>query len=289
MFGQQELSHRPSPPSYGFGSSTRGNASKMFMGAEHAKTYNYGAETPGPRYQLVNAIGTQQEGGKSTHPQWAFGTDERFGDRRKQTSPGPGAYDGDSALNKQIYSQRSTHPKYGFGTGGRTHTAKLFISQAHAEADYGTASPGPAYINNAHSQLSGAKYGFGTAERFSRVAQKQGSDWDSPGPTAYDTSSGTTGTGVQQSSRCISQPSFGFGSSTRHHRAKLFVSDGHSRSNGGAHACSPGPSVYGPTSSMGTQATTRGQSSSSWGFSKASRFRPHSDDTGTPGPGAYAI
>ena len=47
----------------------------MFMGAEHAKTYNYGAETPGPRYQLVNAIGTQQEGGKNTQPQWAFGTD----------------------------------------------------------------------------------------------------------------------------------------------------------------------------------------------------------------------
>jgi len=290
MFGTQELSHRPSPPNYGFGSSTRSNASKLFVGAEHAKTYNYGAESPGPRYESVSAVGTQQEGGKNSNPQWRFGTDERFGDRRKAGSPGPGAYDTDSAIGKQTYSQRSTFPRYGFGTGGRSHSAKLFISTAHASSDYGQASPGPAYINNSRSCLGEAeKYGFGTAERFSRIAQKQGSDWDSPGPAAYDTSAGTTGVGVQQSSRVVSQPAFGFGSSTRHHRSRLFVSDGHSRSNGGAHACSPGPAVYPSTSSIGSQYSTRGHTSPGWGFSKASRFRNGSDDTGTPGPGAYAV
>lgn len=298
MFGTQELSHRPSPPAFGFGSSTRGNASKLFIGAEHAKTYNYGSDTPGPRYNSISAVGTQQEGGKNSNPQWRFGTDERFGVRRKAESPGPGAHETDSAIGKQLYSARSTFPRYGFGTGGRTQSAKLFISAAHASSDYGAASPGPAYINNCRSSLasettseysSAPKYGFGTAERFSRVAQKLGSNWDTPGPAGYDTSAGTTGVGVQQSSRVVSQPSFGFGSSTRHQRSRLFVSDGHSRSNGGAHACSPGPAVYPSTSSIGSQYSTRGHTSPGWGFSKASRFRTGSDDTGTPGPGAYAI
>lgn len=289
MLGSQELSHRQTPPSYGFGSSTRTHAAKVFQGAEHAKTYNYGAETPGARYNSPSAVGVQREGGKSSLPQWQFGTDERFSRRPRGPVPGPGTYDADSALGKQLYSARSTNPRYGFGTSSRGNSAKLFISQEHAKNEFGHNSPGPAFINNAHTQLAGSKYGFGTAARFSRVAQKQGSDWDSPGPAAYDTSAGTTGVGSQLSSRCESQPRFGFGSSERSHRAKMFVSDTHARSVAGEHACSPGPAVYHGPSSIGAQRSTRGQTAPTWGFSKASRFRTNSDDTGTPGPGAYAI
>uniref|UniRef100_A0A7S4B4M4 Flagellar associated protein n=1 Tax=Chrysotila carterae TaxID=13221 RepID=A0A7S4B4M4_CHRCT len=289
MFGSQELSQRTSAPSYGFGSSTRTHASKVFQGAEHVKTYNYGVASPGPCYNPRSAMGKQPEGGNATMPQWQFGTERRFSQRRAGTSPGPGAYDADSAVGRQLSSHRETSPKHGFGTSNRAHMSKLFISQEHAQNAYGQTSPGPASVANASSQLGGPKYGFGTAARFSRTAQKQGSDWDSPGPAAYDVSaSATSGVGAQMSSRCESQPQFGFGTSERRHRMKQFVSPNHARAEGGIHSCSPGPAAYGTNSSIGNQRTTRGQTAPTWGFSKATRFRSNSDDTGTPGPGAYA-
>ena len=156
MFGNQELSHRTSPPNYGFGSSTRAHAAKIFQGAEHSKTYNF-SETPGPRYSCTDSVGTQQEGGKATMPQWAFGTGQRFANKSKSNNPGPGRYDSDSSIGKQLYSQRATYPRYGFGTASRAHTAKVFISQAHAGSDYGLASPGPAYLNNADFDASSYK------------------------------------------------------------------------------------------------------------------------------------
>eukprot|EP00965_Chrysotila_dentata_P233189 6199440-Pleurochrysis_carterae.AAC.2 len=87
-FGSQELSQRTSAPSYGFGSSTRTHASKVFQGAEHVKTYNYGVASPGPCYNPRSAMGKQPEGGNATMPQWQFGTERRFSQRRAGTSPG---------------------------------------------------------------------------------------------------------------------------------------------------------------------------------------------------------
>ena len=42
------------------------------------------------------------------------------------------------------------------------------------------------------------------------------------------------------------------------------------------------------SSSIGSQPSTRGKTAPGWGFGKANRFRDNYD-TGTPGPGAYAI
>ena len=95
MFGVQELSNRHTAPSHGFGSSTRSHAQKVFMGAEHAKTYNFGAGTPGPRYQSINAVGPQQDSGKADAPQWNFGTAERFATTSRRNGPGtPGLWAG---------------------------------------------------------------------------------------------------------------------------------------------------------------------------------------------------
>lgn len=83
------------------------------------------------------------------------------------------------------------------------------------------------------------------------------------------------------------EPTFKFGTGTREQNAKVFVSNEHSK-GGGAFVYSPGPASYTCNSSIGTQATTRGRTAPGWGFGKANRFRD-SYDTGTPGPGAYAI
>ena len=70
-----------------------------------------------------------------------------------------------------------------------------------------------------------------------------------PGPGSYD-DKGTLGD--QRSSRLVSEPAFGFGSSTREHSSRVFVSSLHAKSSGSG-SCSPGPSAYGPISSIGAQ------------------------------------
>ena len=91
MFGQQELSNRKTAPSHGFGSSTRAHATKVFMGHEHAKTYNFGAGTPGPEYESNDSCGMQTDSGKNSPPQWNFGTADRFRDLSRFGAMAPGA------------------------------------------------------------------------------------------------------------------------------------------------------------------------------------------------------
>jgi len=288
MFGAQELSNRKTAPAHGFGSSTRLHATKVFMGPEHAKTYNFGANTPGPRYQSADAVGPQQDSGKVSPPQWNFGTADRFRDvsRFGAMSPGPGSYDNASSIGKQDLSHRSSFPHYGFGTVDREMAGKVFISSQHADASYGQTSPGPAAMYSNKTQLGGPRYGFGTDGRFNRLARHLNDSSELPGPGSYSADSTL---GSQLSSRLTTQPAFGFGSSEREHTARIFVSDLHSKSSGGAFGSSPGPGVYSQPSSIGTQATSRGRSAPSWGFGKANRFKANFADNGTPGPGAYAI
>jgi hypothetical protein len=91
MFGQQPISQRRSSPSYGFGTGTRGHAAKVFMGPEHAKTYNYGISTRhGVPYNAIDAVGPQQDSGKNSPPVWNFGTAERFRNTGRQSALLPG-------------------------------------------------------------------------------------------------------------------------------------------------------------------------------------------------------
>ena len=135
MFGPQVLSQRHSAAAHGFGSSTRAHASKLFIGGEHAKLSSaQNSDTPGPHYATLGSVGTQAEGGKPSPPTWKLGKADRFvhdryAARFQGASPGPGTYNHGSSVGRQPFSTNTTFPKYGFGTGGRTHTAKLFISQ----------------------------------------------------------------------------------------------------------------------------------------------------------------
>jgi len=288
MFGQQELSNRKTAPAHGFGSSTRSHMTKTFMGPEHAKTYNFGANTPGPQYQSQDSCGMQSDSGKNSPPQWNFGTADRFRDlsRFGAMAPGPGSYNNASSIGKQDLSHRSSFPHYGFGTVDRDMAGKVFISSQHSDASYGQTSPGPAAMYSNKSQLAGPRYGFGTDGRWKRIQRNHNDSRELPGPGSY---THATMLGSQTSSRLTTEPAFGFGSSDREHSARCFVSDLHSKSSGGAFGASPGPGVYSPVSSIGAQATSRGKSAPSWGFGKANRFKANFADNGTPGPGAYAI
>ena len=284
-FGVQAYSTRRSSPAHGFGSSTRTHASKIYAGSEHAKSSS-SPVSPGPCYELGPSCGAQFSTRASSPAMWQFGTAQRFGQRAsgKGLVPGPGAYDNMGAFGRQGLSNRSTFPRYGFGTVDRDMAAKVFISPSHAQSNFGHASPGPAAMYAKEGGLAGRRYGFGTDQRFNRLAKELGDASELPGPGSYD-DRGTLG--GQHSSRLVNEPAFGFGSSTRDHSSRVFVSSLHSKASGSG-ARSPGPSAYGPVSSMGAQASTRGRSAPGWGFGKATRFKAGEHDTGGPGPGAYS-
>ena len=83
MFGDQAHSKRRSSPSYGFGSSTRNQAGKVFLSTDHAKLSTPGF-SPGPTvYTLHTSLGTQADGRKLSSPQWAFGSSDRFSYEKK--------------------------------------------------------------------------------------------------------------------------------------------------------------------------------------------------------------
>ena len=89
MFGDQVYSKRRSAPAFGFGSSTRAQAGKVFMSQEHAKLATPGF-SPGPSaYTLRASVGAQVDGSKRSSPMWIFGTAERFSvAKRADANPG---------------------------------------------------------------------------------------------------------------------------------------------------------------------------------------------------------
>jgi len=284
MFGAQPHSGRASAPAYGFGSSTRNRQAKVYAGSEFAKK-TVVSITPGPCYENIDAVGMQADSGKQSSPQWQFGTADRFASGPRAKAPGPGAYDNVGSFGKQGLSSRSSFPLYGFGTSNRQNVAKVFISTAHEKSKHGQGSPGPAALYQRKSGLEGSEYGFGTDERYTRRDRNLSDSSELPGPGSY---AHDTTFNVQHSSSRRTDASYGFGSSNRDIQAKTFLSEFHATASPGAYPASPGPAVYNAAPSIGVQASTRGKSSSAWGFGKATRFPAGAYATGSPGPGAYA-
>ena len=61
MFGDQVSSTRRSAPGYGFGSSTRAHAQKVFVSKEHSMLASKGI-SPGPQYTIRSTVGPQVDG-----------------------------------------------------------------------------------------------------------------------------------------------------------------------------------------------------------------------------------
>jgi len=91
--------------------------------------------------------------------------------------------------------------------------------------------------------------------------------------------------GSQPLSARRSAASYGFGSGTREHQAKLFISNAHAASTSGD---SPGPASYALGASVGNQADGRKASAPTWVFGTGDRFKYESRAaTAAPGPGSY--
>ena len=89
--------------------------------------------------------------------------------------------------------------------------------------------------------------------------------------------------GSQPLSARRSAASYGFGSSTREHQAKLFISQAHS-ATAGYGLGSPGPATYGLRASVGRQEDARKASAPSYGFSTNERFSMSKDTDAANAP-----
>jgi len=295
---------KESAPNFGFGTSTRENREKVFVSQEHAALASGSVRSPGPIYNHLPAVGPQPTGSMASAPVWVFGTGQRFEAENKSTvdNPAPGKYDCQSSIGPQPAGHCKTQPSYGFGSGTRENQEKVFISNEHNNtSDFGRGSPGPAApygtttgvgkiplsyapscngITGRVKNASQPAWVMGKAERFDQI----GSSWV-PGPGQYVL---TDSVGAQADSKKKGAPKYGFGSSTREHREKVFVSQEHaSVSSGGAWV--PGPGQYAVQSLTGKPVVAGTQKSgAAWGFGTSKRFADTFKQR-APGPGMYVV
>eukprot|EP00240_Pyramimonas_obovata_P016216 CAMPEP_0118932362 /NCGR_PEP_ID=MMETSP1169-20130426/10006_1 /TAXON_ID=36882 /ORGANISM="Pyramimonas obovata, Strain CCMP722" /LENGTH=302 /DNA_ID=CAMNT_0006875011 /DNA_START=144 /DNA_END=1052 /DNA_ORIENTATION=+ len=290
MFGKQHDSRKGNAPSFGFGSSNRDGAEKVFLTAEHAKSL-YGIESPGPVYDLKSSVGKQESSKNENAPQFSFGTADRLGKAGSQPNrtavPGPGAYTAPSSIGKQGESTKMNDPVFGFGTSTRAGAQRIFLSRDHAKSDFGKCSPGPSVYTGKSAvgrqpeskKENSPSWVFSSEERFrydhvDRAAHV-------PGAGQYNTIGSV---GPQAESRKGNIPRFSFGSSNRDHRAKVYISADHEKGSFGLG--SPGPASVGRKSSVGKQTSSKNPTASAWRFGSAKRF-VYTETGKSPGPGAY--
>ena len=234
MLGTQVSSARTSAPAYGFGSSTRAHAEKIFLSSEHAKLASK-SNSPGPAvYTMRSTVGPQVDGALVSAPQWAFGSSPRFsGEVGNDKVPGPGMYEQRSALGVQASGAQPSQPIYGMGSSTRDHVQKVYISERHSTSLFsGVNSPGPASYTlqaavgkqGASTKANQPNWVFGSNKRFQDPDLLQSAKL--PSPDAYEAGSGV---GPQVASTKRSAPLPGFGTSNRQHQAKLFMSPAHVR------------------------------------------------------------
>lgn len=295
LFGTQATSKRRSAPSFGFGSSTRAQAAKVFLSQEHAKLSSPN-NNPGPSaYTLRAAVGTQCDGRKSSAPHWVFGSSDRFqqASRKEVQVPGPGAYDSSAGVGPQVSSSKHSQPLYGFGSAERRHVEKVFVSEEHNKSLYGIESPGPMMYSlqgavgkqELSKKSNQPSWVFSSSERFQYDHVKRAAT--SPGPGAYTMGASV---GPQVASTKHSAPLPGFGTSNRDQMQKLYISSEHEKSLSGNN--SPGPANYAVPEGTGKQSLSAHKTMPSWGFGTATRWQTEKAQTSgmtTPGPGSYCI
>ena len=86
----QTESTKKSMPSYGFGTSTRMQANKVYW--QGKATGEGDIRNPGPTYSLKSSVGSQVQSDRRSARSCGFGSASRFGPTSKHRTPGPGEY-----------------------------------------------------------------------------------------------------------------------------------------------------------------------------------------------------
>lgn len=260
--GPQVNGAMESAPRFGFGTSDREQAAKVYISAEHEK-YSGGRFAPGPgKYDSESGVGTQHNSTKSTLPKYGFGTSTRA-----------------NVAKVYVSEEHNKTTDYGRASPGPVYMQPAGIGKQVASGGPSPyASGGTLSMRNA-SQPS---WVMGKAERFERTGAER-----APGPGTYGV---RPAVGAQVASTKPSLPRYGFGTSNREHAAKVYISPEHEKvSGGGKHV--PGPGAY-PIKSLTGKPVVSGKqvTGSSWGFGTSKRFTDaFKHQKGNPGPGHYVI
>lgn len=294
MLGTQYSSALPSAPAYGFGTAERAQLSaKVFVSNDMCQD-KFGTASPGPVYN------PQSRGQSRTAPSHSFGVSHRYSIASQKRGgapfPGPGQYAMPGAVSRQHDSSKHSYSSWKFGTSTRADQAKVFVSPEHAKSvTEFIDSPGPAAydfgggvgVQSDSRKNTNASYGMGTQERFMESAGAAAS-MAAPGPGAYTLRSSQ---GRQVVSTKSSLPINSFPRADRDRVSeKVYIGPKQQMAFWGRN--SPGPAVYSPTGSVGTQVSSAKPSAAKFGFGTASRFGymdVASRAMQSPGPGAYGV
>ena len=319
MLGTQYNSQMTSAPSYGFGTAERAQLNaKVFVSKDMCQD-KYGMASPGPVYN-------PQSSGRRSSPSHSFGVSHRYAYSAQKRSgapfPAPGQYALPGAVTRQHDSQKHSYSSWKFGTSTRNDQAKVrgcdqamddeprwcsssthappirvqvFVSPAHAKSvTEFIDSPGPAAYGHKGSiglqsdsrKNTTERFGMGTQERFferTRAAAR-----GTPGPAAYSLRSSQ---GRQVSSTKASYPINSFPRADRDKVSEcVYLGPKQQLAFWGRN--SPGPAVYSPMGSVGSQVSSSKPSMPKFGFGTSDRFgymNIASRAMQSPGPGTYSV
>ncbi|KAG8463235.1 hypothetical protein KFE25_011232 [Diacronema lutheri] len=325
-FGAQPLSHRPTAPSYGFGSTTRAGAARVFQEGRVPSD----SPSPGPAgYRPAeSAVGKQPSSRKLSSPSYGFGTSVRFGldsprgsdassspsaspaalsprgalpggRSARASAPGPGSYALPSSFGRQADARRLSPPNAAFGTSERDDAAKLYLGPEGERLQAGRHSPGPAtatlpgsFLKQAEAKARSAPaWGFGSSSQRGTAAEAAAlrNAAATPGPQHYATIAFAAG-GSAGRGAGRPAPLFTFPRASREEVSRMWVSSEHARARSGL--AGPGPAGYAPAeSAVGRQLSSTRPSSRACSFGSADRFAAYGRAAvgvdATPGPGYY--
>lgn len=288
MFGQQVSSLRPSFPAYGFGTSKRMSSTRLFHTKEQSAK-NVGMESPGPIYDVPSAIGPQTSSKTVTAPSFKFGSrSESDMNLSKEARPGPGTYETEESLGMQRTSQKNTSACWKFGTSNRWSNFKGDFKSSYETPGMVNPRPASGWLGDA------AMFSFGTSGRYevgTGIPGAKPSYVLAPGPGTYAAASSL---GLQNLSQRGTASQFRFGTATRIHQSKVYLTHAHEREYLGQH--SPAPNAYKLNSSLGNQMSSRNLSSPNFKFGSADRFSEIRTSANklpikycSPGPGSYGV
>jgi hypothetical protein len=207
--GRQHVSQRESSPCYSFGTGTRKDKGKTYIGKEHAKKQTTLAVSPGPAYAVPNTTGQG--------PRHVFGTEERRTNPRVQYPDSSVDLMG-ATVDSQIV-KFSTTTVVNFGTEARMNTKNGEVVRSNPAIMKGVESPAAFEHTplDTHVAKRTPEYTFGPpggtdGKKVPPIRNMPAATPRTLGPGSHRLPGGL---GAQTESSARSAPSWGFGTSSR--------------------------------------------------------------------------
>lgn len=282
--GKQVQSERETSAIWGFGTSGRDAASKIYISREFDKILP-GNNSQGPVYKAYASIGPQPESKYQSLPAPGFGSAARSERLDKNGVPGPGAYECDASIGPTLDSRRESAPRTVFGTASRDVYASLPDELLKTVASgRGTPAPGTySAIPGACGKQIDSRYPSSSSHRAASARRFDSRDTrrDYPAAGAYESAYNSVGRQFLSNKKTVSSTKIG--TSNRDAANKIFISKEHEKSAYGMN--SPGPAAGVVIAACAPQKLSAKKSYPSWGFGTSARSKGYANDV--PGPGSY--